>query len=239
MKTLIYFKIVFLLIITSVLLPCVSKAQGNQTNEPIQELVRGEATNGIHGEIEVTWTRNQIKLPEITIFVANTNTNETFNAHEGGTNWWKDFADRVENNDWLYYVATNSFCGPISMCDGNGKELSLLKPDVSLLTAYPDSYSLNVEHWHYLSRYKVYLGAGVFPPPLMTYSNSSQLAQFQLGDYFDIKSPGEYKLTVWPKIYERESTNDDICRRIDLPPVTVTIKWNGATSNQLNSTRQP
>ncbi len=52
-----------------------------------------------------------------------------------------------------------------------------------------------------------------------------------LTDYFDIKEPGQYTFTVWPKIYKHSSTNTDICNRIDLPPVSVTFKWNGQTNN--------
>jgi hypothetical protein len=46
-----------------------------------------------------------------------------------------------------------------------------------------------------------------------------------LGEFFDIKQPGDYTLTVWPKIYKRSAQDKDLCERIDLPPVTATFKW--------------
>ena len=52
---------------------------------------------------------------------------------------------------------------------------------------------------------------------------------YPLRDFFAIKEPGEYILTVWPKIYHRISTNSLDCERLDLPPVTATFKWDGDT----------
>jgi len=61
------------------------------------------------------------------------------------------------------------------------------------------------------------------PIPLMTCL--PQLSRFHLEDYFDIKKPGDYHLTVWPKIYKRAGPTNDLCERIDLPPVTAAVKW--------------
>jgi hypothetical protein len=48
-----------------------------------------------------------------------------------------------------------------------------------------------------------------------------------LTNYFNIKKSGEYELTIWPKIYKRSAKDRDLCERIDVPPVTIPIKWDG------------
>jgi len=42
-------------------------------------------------------------------------------------------------------------------------------------------------------------------------------------NFFKLKVGEEYKLTIWPKIYKRSETNNDIFKRIDIPPVTIPI----------------
>ena len=61
---------------------------------------------------------------------------------------------------------------------------------------------------------------------------------FRIGEYFDIKVPGWYTAKVWPKVYWRPSTNDDICTRVDLPPVTAIFKWDGDSSNGTSSVQR-
>ena len=54
-----------------------------------------------------------------------------------------------------------------------------------------------------------------------------ELSSFEITDWFPVRKPGEYRLTIWPKVYKRLKENDDLCQRIDLPPVSVTIKGEG------------
>jgi hypothetical protein len=63
-------------------------------------------------------------------------------------------------------------------------------------------------------------------PPL---NDPFAVGPFSLGDYFDIEEPGEYAITVWPKVYKRDATNSDVCHRIDLPPVSAKFKWSGSS----------
>ena len=123
------------------------------------------------------------------------------------------------------HMATNSFCGPVELRDAKGRSLPLLKPEVSQPDAYPARYSLSDEDANFIHRHGAYLGPGIFPEPVLAVHSSSDLAKFNLEEYFDLKEPGEYLLTVWPKIYKRAAKGADVCERIDLPPVTVTIKW--------------
>jgi len=123
-------------------------------------------------------------------------------------------------------------------------------PDVSSQAAYPPSYNLQTEHGRYFGRFKdFYSGNGIFPVPLFLSIPRTKLVvfkmpdlskaklstllpnmferRFQLSDFYDINEPGEYQLTVWPKIYERSSTNRDVCQRIDLPPLTTKFTLEG------------
>jgi hypothetical protein len=141
---------------------------------------------------------------------------------------------------------------PSRLKNYKGDELPL-DPEVSSLASYPPTYSLQTESARHFRQFRWYSGPGIFPMVLFFTSPRSDLVRFiirdpskpkepapvptlferwfQLTDYFDIKQPGEYQLTVWPKIYKRSATNSDICERIDIPPVTVTIKWDGKSSS--------
>lgn len=124
-------------------------------------------------------------------------------------------ASRVWANQLLYFQSTNFFCGPIEMRDPTGRQLPPIQADIVSTSAYPANFSFKSvkDHNPHPTMF--------FPIPLI--HSPDQLARFSLTNYFDIKEPGEYKLTVWPKIYKRASTNDDLCQRIDVPPVTVPI----------------
>jgi hypothetical protein len=156
--------------------------------------------------------------------VVDSKADQIFGEGHLGTNGFETFTHDIYNNSWSYFEATNSFCGPIELKDVNGQTMSLMKPTVSSPEAYPKTYSLS-EEWklHFLTNHPTYSGgAMIFPPPLI--GNVSKLAEFQLQDYFEIKQPGQYELTVWPKIYERSATNSDICERVDLPAVSINIE---------------
>ena len=75
-----------------------------------------------------------------------------------------------------------------------------------------------------MSQFAIYYsGPGTFPFPLD--SSRNVMGRFKLSDYFAITNAGEYRLTVWPKIFTRALTNKDLCERVDLPPVTITFQW--------------
>lgn len=139
--------------------------------------------------------------------------------------WWR----------FKYFKATNSFCGPIELQDATGHEVPLLKPEIDDLEAYPTSYSLKAANYILTSKYHGFYSG----PPLPTYLRlpSNTLCSFYLKDYFKLEKPGKYKLTVWPKIYKRVSPTNNICQRIDIPPVTVTINWQGKASD--NAPKKP
>ena len=128
---------------------------------------------------------------------------------------------------WKYFMATNAFCGLVELTNMAGERLSLLKPEVNSEAAYPDFYSIQSVRTHMAGR-------RIWESPFVLIPNDQELAQmreFVLEDYFKIEKPGIYTLTVWPKIYKRSTTNDDLCERMDFPPVTIPIKWNENSSN--------
>jgi hypothetical protein len=138
------------------------------------------------------------------------------------TNTYDEVVKHLRKEDWMYFLAPNSFCGPIELRDNNGLVVRLLKPALSDQTNYPKSYSLRLEAAKFRKQHMVYSGPP-FPIPLMT--PVAGVTSFHLKDYFDIKLPGQYKLTVWPKVYRRSITNEDLCDRIDLKPVTIQVPF--------------
>lgn len=201
-------------------------APENQTTSPIPGARPspgwnwGLPTNGICGEAEVLWDNGGDESPVIAVSVVNTNINGFLgeptpkNSHEIAPILQKMFSGTM-----LFFAPTNQFCGPVELENTNGMKIPPLKPQISSRNSYPAFFSLSA-----VTKSK-HNPLNFFPRPLGSWRDS--LARFPLDDYFDIKKPGTYQLTVWPKIYKRASTNDDICHRIDLPPVSVTIKWNG------------
>ena len=187
----------------------------------------GGAANGIYasGQFVQKWP-DRGDLVSIIIHFSPPSTNVSlspFVEHTIRTNGITTITDPLR--DGKYFRATNSFCGPIELRDVTGGKIPLLKPEVNSQKAYPNTYNLMLVS--YLLRNMV----GKGPPLPMVISGADAELSFHLSDYFKLEKRGEYQLTVWPKIYERALTNDNICSRIDVPPVTLTIS--------LNSTRQP
>jgi hypothetical protein len=220
----------FLAAVCALLFQCATRGEGSNSNPPPAEITYGGVTNGIRAGITVRQAAGPTGAPAISVFVTNSNPGELFQAKDYGTNWLKPFLEKVGNNDWLYYMATNSFCGPVELRDAKGRSLPLLKPEVSRPEAYPPRYSLSADNFNRLYRNRAYLGPGIFPLPLLGAHLSSELVKLDLAEHFDLKEPGDYELTVWPKIYKRISKTSDLCERIDVPPVSVTLRWESRPS---------
>ncbi len=136
--------------------------------------------------------------------------------------WLQEILDHMNHNDWWYFKATNNFCGPVELRDSTGQKVKLLRPEVSSNEAYLSSYKLDGAQQRYMRRYRI-----AYSAPHVTYAEWEQpeLARFKLFDYFDITNSGDYRLTVWPKVYVRTSTNTFDCKLIDVPPVTTTFTF--------------
>ena len=122
----------------------------------------------------------------------------------------------ILNHKWLYCQPTNSVCCPLELQDAVGTKLEPFKRGELNPDAFPDSFSVS-EATNNEPQLRT-----PFPSPL-TFSLGS-IGSVALNDYFNITNTGDYPLTVWPKIYHRSSTNDDVCRRIDLAPVMVRLR---------------
>jgi hypothetical protein len=186
-------------------------------------------TNGICAEAAVLWEKGYDKLPIIQVTVLNTN-NYGFYEEEVPEDYGMGWVRKVESGTCLYYAPTNPSPPIVQIRDAAGREL-VLRSSAPVLSNYPNSFSLSYAKSHKPDP------RTLFPVPL-THS-AGCLAWFGVGDVCDIPKPGEYTLTAWAKIYKRASDNDDLCRRIDLPPVEVTIKWAGSNSGQSVATNSP
>jgi len=228
-------------------------ASGQATNQSSM-LVCGQATNGIRAEVELISCNG--RLTNIVVWANHvTDTNfvpvldlEKLRKHEMEyympTNC---FCGPVELRDSTGRVL-HELKPDLSFRAASERDLPPVV-DVSSLAAYPATYSLEAAYGNYFRRFIFFNGLTPFPMPLFVTSPRSDLVRFQLGakkpyptatlyqrcfeleNYFDLSKPGQYKFTVWPKIYQRTATNHDLCRRIDLPPVTATFEWSGEKQN--------
>ncbi len=126
----------------------------------------------------------------------------------------------ITSDSSLYFAPTNSFCGPVELRDAQGRRIPTTRPDLALAAEYPPCFGLSFARQH-----KATSAGAVFPQPLLSWHH--QLARFRVSDLFRITENGKYKLTVWPRIYQRAATNVDECCRMDLPPVSVSFEWRG------------
>ena len=196
----------------------------------------GAETNGIKGAISVSWNDGPSDPPDVAVFIYQTPkaSSDSLSAgpvldqrgvlYFGGEDITNSTNRNAPRTPPQYYLATNSFCGPIALRDPSGRLVPLLHPELSSLSAYPPAYSFRLAEAELMGRYSFYSGPPM-PAPLMT--PLPQLARFHLEDHFAVKEPGDYQITVWPKIYKRISTTNDLCERIDVPPVSVTVSWQG------------
>ena len=191
--------------------------------KPSQQWNWGVATNGIVGGIlieQILKPHEEFKVKVYLHEAFDTNAvPPTFYSEPNGKAF--HFFDFNE-----YYKATNGFCGVLELREDNGHELPILKPEIYSTQAYPVFFSKR-QMWEDQTQGRpAILISPRMPEPLI--GRIPQIASFNLKDYFNLNHTGEYLLTIWPKIYKQSATNDDLCERIDLPPVTATVKWDGA-----------
>jgi hypothetical protein len=199
-------------------------AQMNQTVSPVPpgfaspEWIRGAPTNGISAQASVLWGTDHNQLPSISVAVANTNVGGFSGQVEPGVPGDAiSFFRKASTDEALYFQATNAICGPVELRNPKGTVIQPRNPEAFSAGAYPASFSLREARAHSPHPTAHYSGALVY--------GGGPLSEFSLADYFSVTNAGEYLLTVWPKIYHRPSTNSDTRYRVDLPPVSVTIKW--------------
>lgn len=102
--------------------------------------------------------------------------------------------------------------GPIQVqLDGKAHLLPLRNPAVAVESTYPSELKLSLAERprHYLTIYPTSTNRGVSVPVM-------------LDDYFVVDTPGTYKVTLHPRLYQRQGPGRPI-RRISFPPATLEI----------------
>ena len=133
----------------------------------------------------------------------------------------------------VWIGAPSGLFGPMELRNVNGEKIPLLKPKANNPEEYPE-----ILRWSILRPQFGGIGHGGPNTPhigqwqgFQKYRDVQQAGGMlrNLASFFEVKETGEYQLTLWPKIYKRsEQPNEDhdIFQRIDLPPVTIPIRWN-------------
>lgn len=180
----------------------------------------GPSTNGIYASAEIIGN-----IPgsghhiEITIHFTAPHTNPArgvFLTTGPETNGVAKVFD--PSSSWVYFAPTNSFCGLIALADDAGRKIPVLKPEVNKMEAYPRSFKLGEMRKNGIAFWR----GPALPRPL---AGANVPMGFPLEKYYKLKKNGTYQLTVWPIIYKRLSTNDDLCVRMDLAPVTIPVDF--------------
>ncbi len=224
------------LLIKSWLIPAISlfvsepRLYGGETNQVITRhsndaRVFGNATNGLRGEVQVLRLGDNSR-PEVAVYVSLlTNVRDQILR--------EDFTSTNRHHDAsqtpLFLAAPGGFCGPVELHNAARKEIPSLKSEITSLKAYPENIRWSVLYSNEMRQLKVSHvvpgDIGLFSTRFKTVTMTRQIGLFKVENYFQVKESGEYQLTVWPKIYQRTENDKDIYQRIDLPPVTATIKW--------------
>lgn len=118
-----------------------------------------------------------------------------------------------------YFMATNSTWGPMTLVDASGHEAAPLKPRTNSRESYPEVYSVNAMFSYLTSPGRGGWRSG--PPLPIALQPGLGLPLVEVNRFFRITGPNDYRLTLWPKVYRRETPGSDLCRRIDLPPVSL------------------
>jgi hypothetical protein len=214
------------------------KAQADDTKQaPALEGLHalGAATNGLRGGIRssgrdrmvvfIQKTQSNIVLPRLD----SPELNSVHPKYRGVSD-----AHRFGSLFPVWLGPTNGCCGLMELRDSAGRIVPVHKAGLNTLEAYPQFL-----HWHDLAPQ---LG-GLAPHGITRLSRNlccygsapfggnetrAECLPFYLEDYFQVEQPGDYELTVWPRIYKRSEAADtehDLFALIDIPPVTLRIRW--------------
>jgi len=179
-----------------------------------QNVFLGEETNGIRARINLDVANNLLISAHVQIKLDTNMHSMSFQAAELSK---RD----PSGHGWKFFMATNLFSGPMELSDSAGHKMQSLNPDCTFPEMWPHKYHLFAISAGLIDKHRIYSGPSM---PLPLSLSDMQIFSFHLADYYKIKEPGNYKLTIWPKIYQRVSPTNDICERIDIPPVTIDLK---------------
>jgi hypothetical protein len=184
-------------------------------------VVWGDETNGMRAALYVE-PGDQAKISVFLRLPPGPYTNAPTGRPATGLNKWP------QRTSYYYFRATdctNSFVGPIELRDPSGRPVPLLHPEVAAPATYPPSYSLHSVYFAAGRPYENTFYSGPGTPPHGTGGGWQPI--IVLTNYFKLNKPGQYRLTVRPRVYRRVGQEGDLCYRVDLPPVTTTLTWSG------------
>jgi len=192
---------------------------------PSAQWIWGAPTNGVVGSVFVEQPSKATGTIEVEVYVHAFDTNAPSSFLAAPTNSKPHpnaiFSDMPMMRGWgVYFKPTNSFCGPVELHDADLRTMPSSKPELCSTQAYPAFFR---------SKQLGHLPGNPFKgriaEPLI--GRLPNLARFDLKDYFDVE-PGEYVLTIWPKVYKQVKEDDDLCVLVDLPPISVKIVMGSA-----------
>lgn len=126
-----------------------------------------------------------------------------------------------------FLLPTNGCIGLMELHGSNGQRVEPKNPTLMNSNNYPTNLNWNtlVEQSRNNIRVpgqRAYLfGAGDLMP-------EQEIAMFDLAKYFTLEKPGDYKLTLWPKLYKKVQRDKDLFQLIDIPPVSFNFHWDGS-----------
>jgi len=204
--------------------------------QPAEHWKWGTASNGVVGGVCLKYQGEKSLTPKIAVYV-----HEVFDTNRASPTVMSEA--RNENplrslmfgrtdteltnktsNAVLYVKWIERFCGPMVLKDASGTEVCPKHPSLCSFQSYPPKFSQTQLSEEAARR----IGIGSVPTPEILLGRMPLLASFDLDEHFLLTRPGEYQLTVWPRIYKRAATNDDFWIRIEVPPVTISIAWTGS-----------
>lgn len=203
--------------------------QGFVTSSVLADSTNAVSTNGLYAVGHVqrrSKTIHRVQLAVHLVFEPGTKIERSFireftcpgtNFYAALSNGTGEFYDPSPN--WMYFMATNSFLGPMELRDSDGNSLSPTTETINAPKAYPTFYGLRDLWSHARRRWE---SPCVLVPEQDTIAN---VPGFSLEDCFKIEKPGHYTLTIWPKIYKRTSHGADTCQKVDLPPLSIPFEW--------------
>jgi hypothetical protein len=123
----------------------------------------------------------------------------------------------------FFFQSLNSFCGIVELRDKNHAVVPLRQPEVNWTNDYPAYFTSATlpQSRFWPKTAPQFAPKERWPTPFL--GEIAHLPSFSLTNIFAVEHPGEYRLTIWPIIYKRVYLGQDLCERVDLPPVSVDL----------------
>jgi hypothetical protein len=184
----------------------------------------GPQTNGYRAGLAVTWAHDHFAVD----ILIRRSTNVSDSLHPTNMNEFVNFGPR-------FLVATNGWTGPMILKGSGDAELSPLKPELMFSNAYPETLSWGALMHEWADNKQSNKRIPGYRAARFGAEERDEQAKhgfFNLNRYFKFEKPGDYVLTVWPKIYEKVQKGEDTFHRIDIPPVSFKFRWDGTAPSE-------